>query len=319
MYRNKKMFIMMFSLLGLVLVSALLFPRMSAAQDDTTEAHRTVIQRIVDEAFNQGNVDVLDELLAPDYVSYTPGSEETSTRDDFKQDILSYRGAMPDLVATADPIIVEGDWVAFRFTLTGTFQNDMVFEGEDAIPATGLPFTLTGHIFGRFNEEGLLVEEWDLFDTFSLLEQLGMMDDLFGGPPAGGDTGMLDGNALVDERCTVCHTRERIDAAVKDEAGWTETVDRMISHGAVLSDEERAAVIQYLVETHGDTGGGDMVLDGNALVDERCTVCHTRERIDAADKDEAGWTETVDRMIGHGAVLSDEERAAVIQYLVETH
>jgi cytochrome c5 len=136
---------------------------------------------------------------------------------------------------------------------------------------------------------------------------------------AGGDTGMLDGNALVDERCTVCHSRERIDQAVKDEAGWTETVDRMIGHGAQLSDEERAAVIQYLVETHGDTGGGDMVLDGDALVSERCTVCHSRERIDNADKDEAGWTETVDRMIGHGAQLSDAEREAVIQYLVETH
>ena len=67
---------------------------------------------------------------------------------------------------------------------------------------------------------------------------------------AGGDTGTLDGEALVNERCTVCHTRERIDNADKDEAGWTETVDRMIGHGAVLSDEERAAVIQYLTETH---------------------------------------------------------------------
>jgi len=62
-----------------------------------------------------------------------------------------------------------------------------------------------------------------------------------------------------------------------------------------------------------------MALDGNALVDERCTVCHTRERIDAADKDEAGWTETVDRMIGYGAQLNAEERQAVIDYLVSTH
>ena len=60
-------------------------------------------------------------------------------------------------------------------------------------------------------------------------------------------------------------------------------------------------------------------LDGEALVAERCTVCHSRERIDAADKDEAGWTTTVERMIGNGAVLSDEEKAAVIAYLVETH
>jgi cytochrome c5 len=64
------------------------------------------------------------------------------------------------------------------------------------------------------------------------------------------DPSTLDGNALVDERCTVCHTRERIDQQDKDEAGWTETVDRMISYGADLDSAEREAVIQYLVETH---------------------------------------------------------------------
>jgi hypothetical protein len=47
--------------------------------------------------------------------------------------------------------------------------------------------------------------------------------------------------------------------------------------------------------------------------------CYSAERIDAADKDEAEWTETVERMIGNGAVLSDEEKAAVIEYLTETH
>ncbi len=56
-------------------------------------------------------------------------------------------------------------------------------------------------------------------------------------------------------------------------------------------------------------------LDGNALVAERCTVCHTRERIDTASKDQAGWAATVDRMIGYGAQLNADERQAVIDYL----
>jgi predicted lipoprotein with Yx(FWY)xxD motif len=56
-------------------------------------------------------------------------------------------------------------------------------------------------------------------------------------------------------------------------------------------------------------------LDGAALVAERCTVCHTRERIDNAQKDRAGWEATVDRMIGNGAKLTPEEREAVIEFL----
>ncbi len=56
-------------------------------------------------------------------------------------------------------------------------------------------------------------------------------------------------------------------------------------------------------------------LDGDALVRMRCTVCHSRERINNATKDRAGWEATVDRMIGYGARLNDAERAAVIEYL----
>lgn len=64
------------------------------------------------------------------------------------------------------------------------------------------------------------------------------------------DSATLDGNALIDERCTVCHTRDRIDQQDKNDIGWTATVDRMISYGAALDAAERQAVINYLVETH---------------------------------------------------------------------
>jgi len=67
----------------------------------------------------------------------------------------------------------------------------------------------------------------------------------------------------------------------------------------------------------GESMSGEMgtALDGNALVNERCTVCHSRERIDQAQKTADEWAATVDRMIGHGAQLSAEERQAVIDYL----
>ena len=60
-------------------------------------------------------------------------------------------------------------------------------------------------------------------------------------------------------------------------------------------------------------------LDGETLVNERCTTCHTADRIVQADKDEAGWTATVDRMIGNGAQLSEEERTVLIEYLTATY
>ncbi len=55
---------------------------------------------------------------------------------------------------------------------------------------------------------------------------------------------------------------------------------------------------------------------GEALIKERCTVCHNTDRIFAAKHDEAGWTATVDKMIGKGAKLNVAERQAVITTLV---
>jgi hypothetical protein len=87
------------------------------------------------------------------------------------------------------------------------------------------------------------------------------------------------------------------------------------------------------ISCHGQEGNTDYVLryelvpgpafmpaaepaiDAAALIDLRCTVCHTRERIDGASKDAAGWAATIDRMIGKGAQLSAAEREALIAFL----
>ena len=62
----------------------------------------------------------------------------------------------------------------------------------------------------------------------------------------------MDGELLLNTRCTVCHTRARIDEEDEDLDGWTEIVNRMQGYGAQLSDRERDSLIAYLVATHGD-------------------------------------------------------------------
>ncbi len=83
-----------------------------------------------------------------------------------------------------------------------------------------------------------------------------LMNSIMGMPDStdssSGDTSStLDGEALVQERCTVCHDTQRIDSHTGNEAVWSNTVDEMISFGADLNSAERQAVIDYLVATHG--------------------------------------------------------------------
>ena len=66
-------------------------------------------------------------------------------------------------------------------------------------------------------------------------------------PAAGSD---LDGKALVEERCTLCHNLQTVTAAKKSADAWQSTVERMIGKGAQLNDAEKAAVIDYLSEAY---------------------------------------------------------------------
>jgi cytochrome c5 len=58
---------------------------------------------------------------------------------------------------------------------------------------------------------------------------------------------------------------------------------------------------------------------GAALMDERCTVCHSASRITSAAMTADEWTSTVDRMIGKGAELSADEKQVLIDYLAANY
>lgn len=75
----------------------------------------------------------------------------------------------------------------------------------------------------------------------------------------------------------------------------------------------------FMAPPEADVEEGEATLSGEELLQERCTACHDLERVTSQDKDEAGWTATVDRMISYGAQLNAGEREALIEYLVATH
>jgi hypothetical protein len=63
--------------------------------------------------------------------------------------------------------------------------------------------------------------------------------------------GQVSAEALVEERCTECHTLAPIEAAQKTVEEWEFTVYRMIEKGARLSDRQAQGVIDYLSSIYG--------------------------------------------------------------------
>ena len=58
---------------------------------------------------------------------------------------------------------------------------------------------------------------------------------------------------------------------------------------------------------------------GAAIVTAKCATCHPLSNIQAAKYDEAGWSATVDRMVGKGAQLNADQKQAVVAYLAKAY
>lgn len=56
----------------------------------------------------------------------------------------------------------------------------------------------------------------------------------------------VDGESLVGTKCTSCHSLDRVNGAKKTKQGWNLTIGRMISNGLVVTDDEKAAIVDYL-------------------------------------------------------------------------
>jgi steroid delta-isomerase-like uncharacterized protein len=135
----------------------------------STEQNKSIVRRWVEEGWNKGNLTVVDQVYAPDYVQHESSPMPVTSSEALKQYVAGYRTAFPDLHATIDDLIAEGDKVVWRFTSTGT--HDGPFMG---IPPTGKHGVVPGIVIFRL-ENSRIAEAWVNIDALSLLQQLGVI------------------------------------------------------------------------------------------------------------------------------------------------
>jgi predicted ester cyclase len=131
-----------------------------------TDAKKIV--RLLFEEPWKGNMDVIDEYIAPEYVAHDP-SEPEPVRGPlgFRGQVEKYLSAFPDTRFTIDDQFADGEHVATRWTARGTHQGEIA-----GISPTGKEVTVTGLTFSRF-EGGKVIEDWITWDTLGMLVQLG--------------------------------------------------------------------------------------------------------------------------------------------------
>jgi len=137
----------------------------------SAQENKQKVRRFLEEGFGQGNLEVVDEVLDPDFVCYDPNSEAGEVRgaDTIKQEIEWFRTAVPDLTYTVQDQVAEGEKVVSRYTASGTHQGEFF-----GVAPTGKRIEMSGIQIDRFDEEsGKMVEEWPEYDLLGAMRQMG--------------------------------------------------------------------------------------------------------------------------------------------------
>ena len=136
----------------------------------TSSMHtQSVLQRIFDHAFNEGNLAAIDELVAPDGISHHLSWGMPANRMGLKQLIAMLRTAFPDLQCSIEDEIIEGDKIAAHWALRGTHKG--LFLGNSP---TNKQILAQALIYARI-ENSQIIESWTMIDQMDIWQQLGLV------------------------------------------------------------------------------------------------------------------------------------------------
>jgi steroid delta-isomerase-like uncharacterized protein len=131
-----------------------------------SEENKALVRRWV-EAFNEGNLDAVDDLLTDSYVRHDPNSPEVRGPEEEKQLIAMYRSAFPDLRFTVEDMVAEADKVVARVGISATHEGELL-----GIPPSGRRLSFTAMELYRL-EGGKIDEQWVNVDTLGMMQQIG--------------------------------------------------------------------------------------------------------------------------------------------------
>jgi len=114
------------------------------------------------------------------------------------------------------------------------------------------------------------------------------------------DRGMVAFQKVIEQKCTVCHSRGRIDRALNRRDDIESILEKMTARGARLTPSEREMLTAYWQD--------DQFAEVNRIIQLRCTSCHSRDRIDRALAEGRDLNAIQKKMIRFGANLSAREQ-----------
>jgi steroid delta-isomerase-like uncharacterized protein len=135
---------------------------------------RAITHRFYSEVFNQGKLELIDELIADDFVEHEEMPGMPTDKRAPRMFIGMMREAFPDINATVEDMVVEGNTVAVRARMSGTHKGEFM-----GIPPTGNKFDIQAMDVIRYRN-GQVCAHWGVTDSLTMMQQL---DVIAQGPP----------------------------------------------------------------------------------------------------------------------------------------
>ena len=132
----------------------------------SVEQKKALIRRLIETVWNQGNMDVVDELIAENYVYENPSIKmEVKGPEGYKEFVSMLRNAYSGVQFVVGDMVAEDDKVVTCWTFRGAFHD---------LTKSEIPVSTTGVSVNRI-ENGKIVEERTHHDALGLLQQLGVV------------------------------------------------------------------------------------------------------------------------------------------------
>jgi predicted ester cyclase len=188
----QRLFVVVVLLLASLLLIFVLPQTLVSAQDSEYPVpadHRELLERIVTEGLVPANFDLVTAWVADDYINDTPlGPLDRAGLIGF---IQALHASLSNFEMEREIVMVEGDMGATRLVIRGVFDGEPFATPLGLLAPNGAAVEVVVHTIHRFNEAGLMAEEWAMFDVFGFLSQLGAF-------PAPSDAVMQPGVMTVE-------------------------------------------------------------------------------------------------------------------------
>ena len=138
----------------------------AASEDPVKVKNVEVVHVVFSEIWSKGNVDLIDDVFAEDFVGHFP-AETVHGREGILAEVTAHRTAFPDWTEEVEDTIADRDRVVVRFTSRGTNLGD--FLGN---PPTGNHIEVSEVAIFKVSD-GRIDEQWVYPDILSLQRQLG--------------------------------------------------------------------------------------------------------------------------------------------------